>query len=91
MPISVDPASAALLRDDPAFLDRARPLDLLLPNADEFAALAEGLPGVKEVVVKLGADGARWSDGVHTVSVAAVASTTWSTPPAPATPSPPAS
>jgi ribokinase len=72
MPISVDPASAALLRNDPAFLERARPVDLLLPNADEFAVLTEGLPGVKEVVVKLGAEGARWSDGAHTVSVSAV-------------------
>jgi ribokinase len=72
MLISIDPASAALLRNDPAFLDRARPIDLLLPNADEFAALAEGLPGVKEVVVKLGAGGARWSDGVNSVSVSAV-------------------
>ncbi len=72
MPVSVDPASAALLRDDPAFLDRARPVDLLLPNADELAALGDGLPGVKETVVKLGADGARWSDGARTVSTRAL-------------------
>src|SRR4051812_4698157 len=72
MPVSVDPASAALLRDDPAFLERARPVDLLLPNADELAALSEGLPGVKETVVKLGPDGARWSDGARTVSTRAL-------------------
>ena len=41
MRISVDPASAALLRADPAFLDRARPIDLLLPNADEAAVLGD--------------------------------------------------
>jgi ribokinase len=73
MRVSVDPASAALLLDDPAFLDRARPVDLLLPNADELAALGDGLHGVRETVVKLGRAGARWSDGVRTVSVPAVA------------------
>jgi sugar/nucleoside kinase (ribokinase family) len=73
MLISVDPASAALLLDDPAFLDRARPVDLLLPNADELAALGSELPGVKETAVKLGADGARWTDGVRSVTVPAVA------------------
>ncbi len=73
MLVSVDPASAALLRDDPAFLDRARPVDLLLPNAEELAALADRLDGVRETVVKLGAGGARWSDGVNNVSVPAVA------------------
>jgi sugar/nucleoside kinase (ribokinase family) len=72
MPVSVDPASAALLRADPAFLDRARPVDLLLPNADELDALDDGLPGVKETVVKLGAAGARWSDGAHSVSTRAL-------------------
>ena len=72
MLISVDPASAALLIDDPAFLDRARPLDLLLPNADELAALGGDLPGVKEFVVKQGREGAYWSDGLKTVAVPAV-------------------
>jgi len=72
MRISVDPASAALLIDDPAFLHRARPVDLLLPNADELAALGGDLPGVKEFVVKLGRDGARWSDGLKTVATKAV-------------------
>ena len=51
MLISVDPASAALLIDDPAFLHRARPVDLLLPNEDELAALGGDLPGVKEFAV----------------------------------------
>ena len=68
MPVSVDPASAALLLDDPAFLDRARPVDLLLPNEDEFAALGGDLPGVKEFVIKRGRDGASWSDGRRTIT-----------------------
>jgi ribokinase len=72
MLISVDPASAALLIDDPAFLHRARPVDLLLPNADELAALGGDLPGVKEFAVKLGRDGARWSDGLKKVTTKAV-------------------
>ena len=38
----------------PAFLDRARPVDLLLPNEDEFAALGGDLPGVKMFVIKRG-------------------------------------
>ena len=63
MRISVDPSSAAPLRADPAFLDRARPVDLLLPNELEHAALPR-LDGVREVVVTLGAGGARWTDGV---------------------------
>jgi ribokinase len=72
MLISVDPASAALLIDDPAFLHRARPVDLLLPNADELAALGGDLPGVKEFVVKQGRNGARWSDGLKTIDAKAV-------------------
>ena len=72
MPVSVDPASAALLLDDPAFLDRARPVDLLLPNEDEFAALGGDLPGVKEFVIKRGRDGASWSDGRRTITTRAV-------------------
>ena len=72
MLISVDPASAALLIADPAFLHRARPVDLLLPNRDELAALGGGLPGVKEFVVKQGRDGAYWSDGLKTIAAKAV-------------------
>jgi ribokinase len=71
MTVSVDPSSAALL--SPAFLDLARGADLLLPNGSEASALtgeadperaacrlAERVP---EVVVKLGARGALWTDG----------------------------
>jgi ribokinase len=54
VPVSVDPSSWALLR--PGAIP---PVDLLLPNADEAARL-DG----DEMVVKLGADGARWGD-VH--------------------------
>ncbi|HET6547684.1 MAG TPA: sugar kinase [Solirubrobacter sp.] len=72
MRISVDPGSAAPLAADPAFLDRARPLDLLLPNEDELAALGDHLNGVGEVVVKRGAAGARWTDGATTVEAPAV-------------------
>jgi len=71
MPISLDPASAALLRADPAFLDRARPVDLLLPNEDELRVLGDGLRGVGETVVKRGPRGARWTDGVRSVDVRA--------------------
>jgi sugar/nucleoside kinase (ribokinase family) len=73
MRISVDPASAALLIDDPAFLDRVRPIDLLLPNQDELAALGGDLPGVKEFAVKRGRDGAYWSDGLKRIETRAVA------------------
>jgi ribokinase len=64
MTVSVDPSSAALL--SPEFLELASGADLLLPNADEaealggIGALASRFP---EVVVKLGADGALWTDG----------------------------
>jgi sugar/nucleoside kinase (ribokinase family) len=72
MLVSVDPASATPLHADPAFLDRARPVDLLLPNALELAALGDDLRGVRETVVTLGAAGARWTDGAESVSVRAV-------------------
>ena len=72
MLVSVDPASAALLIDDPAFLHRARPVDLLLPNQDELAALGGDLPGVKEFAVKRGREGAYWSDGLKRVETPAV-------------------
>jgi sugar/nucleoside kinase (ribokinase family) len=72
MLVSVDPASAALLIDDPAFLHRARPVDLLLPNQDELAALGGDLPGVKEYAVKQGRDGAYWTDGLKRIATRAV-------------------
>ena len=64
MSVSVDPASAALLSPD--FLELASGADLLLPNAAEaevlggVAALTAHFP---EVVVKLGAEGALWTNG----------------------------
>ncbi|HEX2416159.1 MAG TPA: sugar kinase [Thermoleophilaceae bacterium] len=69
--VSADPSSAALL--SPAFLDLADGSGLLLPNAEEAAALA-GVSDperaarllaerVAEVVVKLGEEGALWTDG----------------------------
>ena len=71
MSISVDPSSSALLT--PAFLDLLEGVGLLLPNAEEAAALtgAGGLASAldalterfPEVVVKLGAEGAVWTDG----------------------------
>jgi ribokinase len=69
--VSIDPSSAAPLRADPGFLARVRPVDLLLPNELERAALG-ALDGVREVVVTLGAGGARWTDGTARASVAAV-------------------
>ncbi|HMJ37616.1 MAG TPA: PfkB family carbohydrate kinase [Baekduia sp.] len=77
MTISVDPASAAPLRA--AGVDRVLGwigrVDLLLPNADEAAALTgeadperaaralATLAGAREVVVTLGVGGAVWTDG----------------------------
>jgi ribokinase len=70
MSVSVDPSSAALL--SPGFLDLAEGADLLLPNADEAAALTGSADPSKaarklakrfaEVVVKLGPDGALWTN-----------------------------
>ena len=85
----VDPASAAPLAADPAFLDRARPVDLLLPNALEAEALGE-LAGAR-----VGRDARRGrrprgATAAHRAAPA-VTSTTWSTPPGRATRSPPAS
>ena len=71
MKISVDPASAAPLANDPVFLQRIAPIDLLLPNADEAAVLGPQID-VPELVVKFGADGARWTNGVDTVTGRAV-------------------
>jgi sugar/nucleoside kinase (ribokinase family) len=82
--VSVDPSSAApLARAGPAaFLDWVAGAGLLLPNRDEAAVLtgladpeeaARALAAhAREVVVKLGADGALWTDG-ETVARAAAA------------------
>jgi sugar/nucleoside kinase (ribokinase family) len=72
MTVSVDPASAALL--SPGFLELASGADLLLPNAAEAEVLG-GVPALTarfpEVVMKLGAEGALWTDGGEEVRVPA--------------------
>ena len=91
MRISVDPASAAPLANDPVFLDRIKPIDLLLPNRDEAAVLGPQID-VPELVITQGADGAD-VDGRDRDRRASARSrsTTSSTPPAPATRSRPGS
>ncbi len=69
--ISVDPASAAPLANDPVFLDRIKPIDLLLPNRDEAAVLGPQID-VPELVITSGAKGATWTDGIETVSERAI-------------------
>ena len=81
MTVSVDPSSAALL--SPSFLELLDGVGLLLPNAEEAAALtgladvaaALGALAVRfpEVVVKLGAEGTMWTDGSDELRVPAVA------------------
>jgi ribokinase len=79
MTTSLDPSSAAPLAavGPGVFLAWAGPVDLLLPNVDEAAALT-GAPdplaaarvlgaSAREVVVTLGAGGALWSDGARVV------------------------
>ena len=81
MTVSVDPSSAALLGLE--FLGWADGATLLLPNVDEAVALT-GLSDAgeaarslasrfPEVVVKLGADGALWTDGSNEERVPAAA------------------
>jgi ribokinase len=67
-PVSVDPASAALLT--PAFLEWAAGADLLLANEDEAEALGD-LTCFPEVVIKGGDRGASWTDWSDRVRVAA--------------------
>jgi ribokinase len=82
--VSVDPSSAAPLAraGAAAFLEWIEGVQLLLPNRDEAAALT-GLPDPEaagraltahagEVVVKLGAQGALWTDGDAQLRVPAV-------------------
>jgi sugar/nucleoside kinase (ribokinase family) len=81
--VSVDPSSAApLARTGPAaFLDWVRGADLLLPNREEAAVLSGAADPetaaralcafVGEVVVKLGVEGALWTDGEAVVRVPA--------------------
>lgn len=80
MTVSVDPSSSALLSD--AFLDDCEEAQLLLPNVSEAHALtgesaperaARALAGrVGEVVVKLGPEGALWTNGEEVLWAAAV-------------------
>jgi ribokinase len=65
MPIALDAASAAPLRQAPDFMTWAGPVDLLLANEDETAVLG-GAIGVREIVTKRGADGAVWTSGGQT-------------------------
>ncbi|OLT43043.1 ribokinase [Saccharomonospora sp. CUA-673] len=75
---SVDPQAAALITDPERFLADVRGVDLLLPNADELAALTGDrspasatalLEHVGAVAVTTGLDGASWvePDGIHGV------------------------
>ena len=85
LPVSVDPSSAApLARAGPAtFLDWIQGAGLLIPNRDEAAVLAgvaQPEPAARalcaragEVVVKLGAGGALWTDGSRVVHCSAAA------------------
>jgi sugar/nucleoside kinase (ribokinase family) len=77
IPTSVDPSSAGPILDLGADLlaDLLRPVDLLFANEDEVAALGgedAALSIATAVVVKRGAAGATWTDGVRRVDVAAV-------------------
>jgi sugar/nucleoside kinase (ribokinase family) len=66
MKISVDPASAVPLANDPVFLARIAPIDLLLPNESEAAVLGPQID-VPELVVTRGRSGASWTDGITRV------------------------
>lgn len=77
---SVDPQAAALITEPELFLDWVRGADLLLPNADELAALtgspepesAAGLLGsVGAVAVTSGLAGASWLDADRRLAVPA--------------------
>ena len=83
MTVSLDPSSGALLEQVGAarFLEMTRGVDLLLANRDEAAVLAgtddphqaaEQLGDTyREVVVKVGANGALWQQGFITASAPA--------------------
>jgi ribokinase len=80
MSVSVDPSSAALLGRE--FLELLEGVGLVLPNAEEAEAVtglanpaeaARSLASrIPEVVVKLGAEGALWTDGSNEERVPAV-------------------
>ena len=69
MAIAVDAASAEPLRGAPEFAHWAGRVDVLFANEDEIAVLGDH--DARELVVKLGAGGATWTDGSRTVDVAA--------------------
>jgi ribokinase len=71
MKVSVDPASAAPLANDPVFLDRITPIDLLLPNEDAAAVLGRQI-AVPEVVITRGRGGATWTNGYDKVDARAI-------------------
>jgi sugar/nucleoside kinase (ribokinase family) len=83
MTVSLDPSSAALLEQVGAarFLEMTRGVDLLLANRDEAAVLAgtddphqaaaQLGDTYREVVVKVGANGALWQQGFITASAPA--------------------
>jgi ribokinase len=78
LPVSVDAASAAPLRTvgSARFLAWVDGIDLLFANDDEVAALggeAAVLGAVGALVVKHGAAGATWTDGIERTTVPAVA------------------
>jgi ribokinase len=68
----VDPASASPLANDPVFLDRIRPIDLLLPNAAEADVLGPEID-VPELVITRGAGGATWTNRFDRIEQRAVA------------------
>jgi sugar/nucleoside kinase (ribokinase family) len=68
---SVDPQSANLITDPAAFVSLIRGVDLLLPNAEELAALPGVLDVVGAVAVTSGAAGATWIGRDTTLSVPA--------------------
>jgi sugar/nucleoside kinase (ribokinase family) len=71
---SVDPQSAALIKDPAAFLGWVRGVDLLLPNEDELAVLADAhdpLDFVGAIAATAGTGGASWTDRDSKASVPA--------------------
>lgn len=71
---SVDPQSAALIKDPAVFLHWIHGVDLLLPNEDELAVLSgahDPLDFVGAVAATAGAGGASWTDRDTKVSVPA--------------------
>ncbi|KOV79209.1 carbohydrate kinase family protein [Nocardia sp. NRRL S-836] len=77
---SVDPQAAVLITSAASFMEDVRGVDVLLPNADELAALTGSpdpaaakdlLSHVGAVVVTSGPDGASWVDADEIISVPA--------------------